>query len=398
LRRRDNIKTLSLTRPKATSAGCLFDPRSVPQGEVLWGMTTLLRERAVRAARAFGATIAALCVATSAGAQPSAPEARVVTFAGAGGLELQGTLVLPPEPEQDGAKAPAVLLLPGSGPTDRDGNQRQFMLITDLLKQVADRLAAEGIATLRFDKRAVMTYAEHWPREAKELDAFFAFENFTGDAAAAYRYLRGHERIDAERVGLLGHSEGGLIALQLASDLAGGGEAPAAVILAGTAGRTLDAVVREQIAGALEKQTQDEAVREQYMEALEKATAAVKAREEVAADLPPGLAPLFNPTVLSLLHSYFTIDPAALAGKVTAPVLIIQGEKDVQISAERDTPLLRTALMSRTAGECEVLIVPGASHNLKVLSVEGDQGFAGPVAPEALEKIAVWSRQHLVRP
>src|SRR5688500_9758350 len=74
-----------------------------------------------------------------------------VSFTGAGGLKLNGTVLLPSGGRDQ--KFPAVLLLPGSGPTDRNGNQPP-VLVTDLLKQIADRLAAEGIASLRFDKRS----------------------------------------------------------------------------------------------------------------------------------------------------------------------------------------------------------------------------------------------------
>src|SRR5436309_15501621 len=72
---------------------------------------------------------------------------REVTFAGAGGLQLHGTLVLPSGTK---GKAPGVLLLSGSGPTDRNGNQLP-QIVTDLLKQIAERLAADGYASLRFD-------------------------------------------------------------------------------------------------------------------------------------------------------------------------------------------------------------------------------------------------------
>ena len=89
-----------------------------------------------------------------AGAEGSIRERRV-GFAGAQGLELQGSLALPAATPQEGS--PALLLLPGSGPTDRDGNQPPF-LTTNLLKQIAERLAEEGVASLRFDKRAARTY------------------------------------------------------------------------------------------------------------------------------------------------------------------------------------------------------------------------------------------------
>lgn len=154
---------------------------------------------------------AAALVAAHASAEPTRTE---VAFEGVGGLELKGTLVVPEgKPEgEPGARWPAVLLLPGSGPTDRDGNQPPA-LTTDLLKQfaerlAAERLAAEGVATLRFDKRAAPTDRDAWPRTPEALNAFFGWEAFVGDARAAYRYLRAREEVGSF-VAIAGHSGGG---------------------------------------------------------------------------------------------------------------------------------------------------------------------------------------------
>ncbi len=98
---------------------------------------------------------------------------------------LHGTFLMPASSD----KAPAVLLIPGSGPTDRDGNQKPG-LISDLLKQIAERLATEGIATYRFDKRAVSTYYPLWPKDIEGFNSFMSFWNFVGDVQAAYAMHR----------------------------------------------------------------------------------------------------------------------------------------------------------------------------------------------------------------
>src|SRR5438128_1948923 len=108
-----------------------------------------------------------------------------ISFAGVGGLKLQGTFEAPAG--ATGMKA--LLLLPGSGPTDRNGNQPPG-LITDLLKQIADDLAAHGIASFRFDKRAAHVHAADWPKDASKLNDFFAWDKFVGDAGAALDVLR----------------------------------------------------------------------------------------------------------------------------------------------------------------------------------------------------------------
>ena len=346
--------------------------------------------------RACLSLVACLIACRAAGAQPLRPD---VAFRGAGGMQLRGTLVVPEGP--DGQRVAAVLLLPGSGPTDRDGNQRP-LLVTDLLRQISERLNKEGIATFRFDKRAVHAYGAEWPGKVEDFNDFFSFENFVTDAGAAYKFLRSFPGVDPARVFILGHSEGGLIALQIAADKAQSDDRPAGLILLGTAGRVGDVVIREQIDAALKPPAADESTRAEYLSQLDGAIKALKAGQPLPKDIPPGLSAVLNPTCQKLLRSYFTIDPAVLAAKARGPVLIIQGEKDAQVAAEKDTPLLEKALRSRAAdggaAGVQVLVVPGASHNLKKKTDEQDPGFAGPVAPEALDRLADWFRERTKGP
>ncbi len=347
---------------------------------------------AIFAASASHALGSAQEAQTPSGSAPAEPSASEVVFVGAGGLELRGTLVLPALAE--GARCGALLLMPGSGPTDRDGNQLP-LLETNVLKQIAEHLQAQGVASLRFDKRAVGGYARSWPKDPSELGTFFGYENFIGDATAAYRHLGAHARVDAQRVALLGHSEGGLFALQIARNLVGTPEQPAGLVLAATAGRPLDVVLREQIANALAQQTSDEAVRTEMMAQLERGIEAAKQRAPIPADLPVGLQPLFNPSAAQLLHAYFTIDPAQLASEVRGPVLVLQGELDVQISVERDAPRLLEAL-GRRSGQVQVLErIPHASHNFKRVASAQEFGFTGPLLPEFLDALARWCAAQL---
>src|SRR3569832_14311 len=117
-----------------------------------------------------------------------------VTFKGAGGFELKGTLLMP-----TGVKsAPAFVLLPVSVPTDRDDNVNVpgYSLKLDLLKQVAERMAQDGVATLRFDKRAVHTYSDKWPKDMAQMSTFFSWHNFCDDAKAAHDFLMHQPGID----------------------------------------------------------------------------------------------------------------------------------------------------------------------------------------------------------
>lgn len=324
------------------------------------------------------------------------PVATDVTFKGHGDLELHGTLLLPAGADAD-HRVPAVLLLPGSGPTDRDGNQRP-MLVTDVLKQIAERLAQEGVATLRFDKRAVMRYAPHWPRDLASIADYFAWAPFVGDATAAFTFLRDHQATDAAHVAILGHSEGGLLALNIAHDLADAANPPAGLILCGTAGRTLDIVLREQIERQVDRSGISDEARAKYLGALEEAIAEVRDKGELTASVPPTLRTLFNPSTVKLLHAYFTVDPLVLCARVRGPVIVLNGEHDAQVSAERDAPRLREALEKREGGwPVELVIAPGTSHNLKPAETMDSPGFTGPVTDEVMEAIVKWARDHLVK-
>src|SRR5690606_34323345 len=106
---------------------------------------------------------------------------------------------------------------------------------------------------------------------------------------AGVAFLRAHEAVDAERVAIVGHSEGGLITLQIAHDAAATDEAPAAIVLLATAGRRLDDVVRNQIADLLAVQGAPEEVAKSYMDATERAIEQVIRDGAVPDDVPMGL-------------------------------------------------------------------------------------------------------------
>jgi uncharacterized protein len=313
------------------------------------------------------------------------PIEREVAFPGAGGFELKGTLAMPAGSSE---KVPAVLLLPGSGPTDRNGNQPP-MLQTDLLKQIASHLALQGIASLRFDKRAAHVYAPQWPKDAAERDTFFDWDKFVGDAKNALAFLRRQEGVHPSKVAIAGHSEGGLIAMQIGHDLAGSKDSPDALLLLGTAGRPLDFLIREQVLASLIRSGLDETARQPYVDYMEKAIAQIKAEAKVPPNPPAGLGPLINPSVARLLQTYFTLDPAVLLPKYPGPVLVVQGEKDIQVLAEKDFPALRAALEKRKSGRLETVLVEGASHNFKPVSDPNkEMGFSGTADPKLLDAVA----------
>ena len=111
---------------------------------------------------------------------------RAIKFPGAGGIELGGTLMLPGIAASK--RVPGVVLIAGSGPTDRDGNNPLVPERIDLLRQVAERLAEAGIASLRYDKRGI-GQSTRAPNTVAGAEAFFAWENFIGDVQLAHAEL-----------------------------------------------------------------------------------------------------------------------------------------------------------------------------------------------------------------
>ena len=315
---------------------------------------------------------------------------REVTFSGADGFTLRGTLEVP-----DGAKVkvPAALLLAGSGPTDRNGNQPPA-LVTDLLKQIADRLATEGWASLRYDKRAVRTYATSWPKDVAAQNDFFSWESFLGDAKAALAFLQAQAEVDAKRTVVGGHSEGATIAMQIGHDLATKPGVPAGLLLLGAPGRPGGAVLREQLAANLKRAGLTADQTRTYADYLDLAIAQVVKEASVPPNPPTGLGGLFPRNATKLLQVELRFDPAKILPSYPGLVLVIQGEKDIQVSAARDFPLVVAALRTRSRGTMDSLIVPLASHNLKRVADESvDPGLSGPVVPAALDAIAEWLKK-----
>ena len=325
-----------------------------------------------------------------AGAEGSIRERRV-GFAGAQGLELQGSLALPAATPQEGS--PALLLLPGSGPTDRDGNQPPF-LKTNLLKQIAERLAEDGVASLRFDKRAARTYLmKILALDQEEQNEFLSWENFLNDAKAALRFLRAQKDVDPSRIGLLGHSEGGLIALQVAHDAAQGEDRPRVLVLVGTEGTPLADVIRYQIGRAIAPHPEEQ--QKEFLAQLDRAIEQVVESKTVPEDLPRGLRALFPANATRLLSVELERNPTLLAEAYPGPVLLLHGERDVQIPAAEHTALFAQAFAKREAGSCELFVVPEASHNLKRVENDSDPGFEGEVVPAALDRLVAWLRPAL---
>jgi len=282
-----------------------------------------------------------------------------------GTLELGGTLTLP---RGATGRVPVVVIIAGSGPTDRNGNSLMGIR-PNAYAQLAWRLAERGIATLRYDKRGMPGTKGTFDMMTMTLD------DFAADARAAAESLAHDTRFS--RVLLLGHSEGSSLALLAAR----AGPPVAAVISVSGLGRPLGVVLREQLSRQFDSATlvRYDAAMAQYL------------RGEQPKDVPPQLAPLFVPINLSFMKSLSAFDPPAAIRAVRQPVLIVQGGRDLQVTVA-DAERLHAA-----KPDAQLVVVPLANHVLKQtteMTLNGQmptyQNPAVPIMPVVANAIADW--------
>ncbi|MDR0276641.1 MAG: lysophospholipase [Paucimonas sp.] len=279
---------------------------------------------------------------------------------------LHGSLLLP----RSQVPPPVVLIIAGSGPTDRDGNNPEVGRI-DILKRLALQLAAQGIASVRYDKRGVAASLAATPDERN-----LSVERYVADAVAWSHKIKADPRFGP--LVLLGHSEGALIA-SLAAEPAG---ADAVIALAGS-GRPVDQVLREQLAGRLPSD---------QLKRAEAALDRLKAGHPVI-PAPGVLKDILRPSVQPYLISLFRQDPAAAFGNLTVPALIIQGRNDIQVSPA-DAEALQAA-----KPDAQLALIDGMNHMLRISPAQrGQQRNAYtnpelPLASELGERIVAFVRQ-----
>jgi len=329
----------------------------------------VIRRRALLAGAAFAARPA------TAQKYPMGTKHRDVQFAGAAGATLSGTLLLPLISELQ--RVPGVVLVAGSGPTDRDGNNRYLAEKIDLLKQIAELLARNGIASLRYDKRGIGASTPQPENSLAAEERFWAWDHFVADVQAAHAELLRHDEIKSYATALLGHSEGGL--LSLAATAAMGKKAPYALVLASTPGRPLRDIVHDQIARNAPK----------FVAEADRIMQTIIDSGHAPHDTPQELKLVFPANVGAFLQRALVFDPAKTLAPLEASCLLVQGGADTQVVPMGDIQPLVDALAKRTKPG-EVQVFPMVSHNLKTVSGPADPGFGGPIAPAVADKLAGW--------
>ena len=296
---------------------------------------------------------------------PAAPPAeRAIEIAGPKG-PLAATF------RSAGEDAPVLIIVPGSGPTDRDGNN-PLGIKSATYRLLAEELAEKGVATLRIDKRGM------FGSKAAIADAnAVTIADYAHDVrqwAAKARELG-----DTSCVWVAGHSEGGLVALVAAQ----GTRNICGVIAIAAPGRRLADVMREQ----LRANPANAPVLEPALSAI----AALEKGETVeTAKLPSPLQPLFDPAVQPFIRDLFSYDPAKLASRYEGALMILQGSRDLQVG-EADAKALAAAQPN-----ARLHIVPGANHVLKAASEDRADNLASygdharPLAPGVSDAIAAF--------
>lgn len=307
----------------------------------------------------------------------------------AAGNQLAATLTIPPGK----GPFPAVVLITGSGPQDRDESlmgHKPFLVL-------ADHLTRKGIAVLRVDDRGV----------GKSTGDFAAATtaDFATDTEAGVAFLKTRPEIDPKRIGLIGHSEGGIIAPMIAArnhDVAfivmmAGSGVPGDEILEAQMGLiseamgkshedAVKAVAQQRELLALVKQSPDGAGLQK--ELREKIGAA--AGEELT---EPQIGAAVKQLTSPWMRYFLSYDPATALIKVKCPVLALNGEKDLQVPPKQNLPVIRKALEAAGNKNFEIDELPGLNHLFQTAKTGSPGEYAQieeTIAPIALEKMSGW--------
>jgi fermentation-respiration switch protein FrsA (DUF1100 family) len=309
-------------------------------------------------------------------------------------ITLAGTLTLPRGP----GPFSAAILLCGTGPNDRDESivgHRPFLVL-------ADYLTRKGIAVLRYDKRGVGKSTGDYANATTE--------DFATDAEAALSYLKMRKEIASTRIGLIGHSEGGIIAPLVASRSGG---VAWIVLLAGSGLKGEDSLLVQselilrtsgvddgQIAKAREfnvqtyvlvRQEKDPAMLEEKLNELVKSS-------NMSALLPPSSLQSQLRAVSSPWFRFFLdYDPVPALQKTSCPVLALTGEKDIQVPARENLPKIQKALHDGGNKDFQATELPGLNHlfqHCPTGSISEYGSIEETIAPEALTAVSDWVLKH----
>jgi len=269
---------------------------------------------------------------------------------------IDGTLLTP----NNITKPNLAIIIAGSGPTDRDGNQN--FLKNNSLKKLAVNLTKKNIATYRYDKRIVKQL------KSKNIDKDIMFDDFVTDAKSIIDYFKNSQNFN--KIYVIGHSQGSLVGMLAAKDRADG-----YISLAG-AGQSIDQVIIEQINKTAPNFTKDT---ERVFKTLREG--------KTTTNYPIALSSIFNIEIQKFMINWMQYNPTEVIKSLKMPVLVVNGTKDLQVS-ENEAKLLQEA------NEKAILkIIQNMNHVLVTINgddLENSKSYAEtqrPIAEGLIEAI-----------
>lgn len=273
---------------------------------------------------------------------------------------VEGTLLTP-----NSKTNTLAIIIPGSGPTDRDGNQN-FMK-NNSLKFLAQDLSNKGIAAFRYDKRALTMLKKG--ANAKDIKKV-RFDDFVADAQKVVSYFKNKNRYD--KIYVIGHSQGSLVGMMASTENVDG-----FISIAGP-GKTIDQIILEQI-GAMGANDLVESA---------KKTFDIMKTGKVDKNFNPGLANIFSLDVQPFIMNWISYSPTEEFTKLNIPTLIINGTSDIQVSTTE------AKLLKNTKEDAKLVIIENMNHVLKTVASndtqENTKTYNMPLlknTPELAEKI-----------
>ncbi len=326
---------------------------------------------------------------------PSDPSEVLVSWQ-VDGVDVDATLTLP----SGEGPFPAVVMVAGSGPTDRNWNSPLIPGANGSGALLAQALSGAGFVTLRYDKRPSGPNGQD---KARRLMGRIDMQGHVDELAGGVQLLRESRNVDGRRLFALTNSEGCIHALHYQAQAAE--EGFAGLILTSAPARVMGDLARAQVAAQLAAGPGGEALLAAYDEAMTQFTAGLNV--QVSGDLPEALRNLIlgitNPANQPFARELWVTDPAALVAAVTAPVLILIGKKDIQVDWQADGALFER--IARNHPNVSVVYAENANHVLKhepmerslltaAVALENYSSAGGDLDAEAVQVITTWLQDH----
>jgi len=307
----------------------------------------------------------------------------------AAGFTLAATISKPesaPKPPAPGKapayKLPAVILVAGSGPVDRD----ETVAGIPVFAQLANSLADAGFLVVRYDKRGV--------GQSGGRDESATIQDYADDVRAVVEFLRNRKDADRNRIGVVGHSEGGLVALQAAANA--GRKRVAAVALLATPGTKGGELVLEQQAYLLDRLKLPDEEKQSRIDLQQRIQAAV-----VAGRGWEGIPEAYRKQADTLwFRSFLTFDPPKVMNKVEQPIVVVQAERDRQVPSPRHGQLLLDAAKGRKKQRDASLVTIDGVNHLFVPAETGDVDEYAllqdkRISPKMIDTLVPWLKDKL---